>query len=112
MFFSTMKELVSHFTYDMSGYKPHLTQLNKTFRVSNDPVLRFYYTPVVISRLLSLLYFIEQSVNTYHIIPDINEMDLQVSKDYADIYRAILNKKDHDDQEKDVTVPKSNGASN
>ena len=63
------------------------------------------------SHLLGVLYFIDQSVNTYHIVPYINEIDLHVSKDYVNIYCAILNKENHDNQEDGVTVPKLNGAS-
>jgi len=66
----------------------------------------------VLSRLLGVLYFIDQSVNTYHIVPYINEIDLHVSKDYVNIYCVILNKENRANQEGGVTVPKLNGASN
>ena len=64
------------------------------------------------SRLLGVLYFIDQSVNTYHMVPDINDIDLQVSNTYVDIYRSILNKSEHDKDKEDVTVPKLNSTSN
>jgi len=45
-------------------------------------------------------------------VPDINEIDLQVSNTYADAYRSILNKRIHDKDEEDFIVPKLNGTSN
>ena len=45
-------------------------------------------------------------------VPDINEIDLQVSNTYADAYCSILNKRIHNKDEEDFIVPKLNGTSN
>ena len=87
--FTNMEELVSHLTYNTNGFKSYLVQLNKTCGATNDAALRLYYTPVFMSRLLGVLYLIDQSVNMYHMVPDINEICLQVSNTYADAYRSI-----------------------
>ena len=78
--FTNISLLVKHFSYDVASFKAHLQSLNKTFANAATAARRMYFNPIQINRLLGILYYFNQSVNTFHTIPDID----RVTSDIAD----------------------------
>ena len=108
--FTTMESVVRAYTYKTDSFKSHLHSLNKAFAGHpNNPI---YFTPVVIRRLLGILFHFDQAANTFHSLPDLNGIDADtadtLSESYAD---AILDESDDDDAS-EVKLPKLEGSSN
>lgn len=106
---NTMQAVVNLYTYNTKGFKTHLNFLNKSF--GNNVANPVYFTPIVITRLLGILYHFDQAVHTFHSVPEINHINAaradELSRFYSD--SILLN---DDDDDLDVKVPKLEGNTN
>ena len=109
--FTNMSMLVKHFSYDIGAFKSHLQALNKTF-VNAGNARRIYYNPIIINRLVGILYYFSQAVNTFHTIPNMDEVDQDMADNLGTHYMASLRKADDTDDSSNVKLPSLLGSSN
>ena len=81
--FNNMFLLVKHFSYDIGSFQSHLRNLNKTF-ANAAFARRMYFNPICTNRLLCVLYYFTQIINTFHTVPGISSID----QDMADELRS------------------------
>ena len=109
--FTNISLLVKHFSYDVASLKTHLQGLNKTF--ANAAVARrMYFNPIQINRLLGVLYYFTQSVNTFHTIPDIDLVTADIADDLGSNYLSSLRKNEVSDDGNLVKLPSLTGSAN
>ena len=111
--FGSLKDIIDHHPNDVEGFSQYLKNTNKTFASSPDPDLRRYYSPVTVSRLVGVVHYYNQCVNTFHMIPDCSFVDRATSNILSNNYKQFTDflKKDKEDDKK-VEVPKLTNASN
>ena len=66
--FVFMDIICKEFKNDVESFKEYLKSLNKTYDSAGEG-LRVYYSPVVINRLVGLLYYFNIAVQHMHVIP-------------------------------------------
>jgi len=109
--FTHMSLLVKHFCYDVGSFKSHLQNLNKTF--ANAAVARrMYFNPICTNRLLGVLYYFTQAINTFHTIPDISSIDQNMADELGSLYIASLRKCDVTEEGGLVKLPSLTGSTN
>ena len=109
--FTHMHELVAHYANDVTGFKKYLENLNKTFATA-DVTLKVYFTPPVTSKLIGVMHYFNVAVNGYHKIPDINTITAIESSGFGRCYQDFIKKKDLDDDDDDLDIPKLLGSTN
>jgi hypothetical protein len=109
--FNNMNELVTHYTNDVAGFKKYLENLNKTFSTA-DAALKVYFTPPVMMKLLGVMHYFNVSVNGYHMVPDIVSITADESSAFGNCYKEFIKKKDLDDDDDDLNIPKLLGSTN
>ena len=106
-----MKEILSHHSNEVDSFTLYLTNLNKTFASSSTAGLRVYFSPVVIQRFTGIVHYFNQAVNTFHIIPDILNVNTDNASDNYRHYRTFRVREKSDDT-LDIDVPLLTGATN
>ena len=81
--FNTIESLVGHFNDDIDGFKKHLTNSNKTWLNHSLVRMRAFFTPVMINKLLGILYYYHTAVHLFHSIPDVNLVDSADANNYG-----------------------------
>ena len=109
--FTNMSLLVKHFTYDVKGFKDHLSSLNKSL-ASATGVRRVYFNPIMTNRLLGVLYYFSHAYHTYHTIPNIDEVDDEMADLHGKWYFASLRTKLDDEEAVSIKIPELTGANN
>ena len=110
--FDSIRAVVRYHKDDISGFKTYLMGLNKTFASSNDVNLRVYYSPVCIARMLGVVHFYNQAVNTFHCIPDPSYINRDYADTLASTYKSFENATEKAKDEVEVTLPPLTGSSN
>ena len=72
--FTSMSLLVKHFSYNVGSFKSHLQTLSK-ISVNAVTARRMYFNPICTNRILGVLYYFTQAINTFHTIPYISSID-------------------------------------
>ena len=109
--FENMSLLVKHFSYEIGSFKSHLRNLNKTF--ANAPnARRMYFNPICINRLLGVLYYFTQAINTFHTVPDILLIDQDMADELGSQYLASLRIYDVTEEQGIVKLPSLTGSTN
>ena len=109
--FENMSLLVKHFPYEIGSFKSHLRNLNKTF--ANAPnARRMYFNPICTNRLLGVLYYFTQAINTLHTVPDISSIDQDMADELGSQYLASLRKYDVTEEQGIVKLPSLTGSTN
>lgn len=109
--FTDMSLLVDHFAYDVKGFKDHLTSLNKSF-ASATAARRVYFNPIMMNRLLGILHYFDQAIHTYHTIPDIDALDVDLANQFGKQYQSSHRSKLDDEEEVAIKIPDLTGATN
>ena len=109
--FTNMSLLVKHFSYDVGSFKSHLQILNKTF-ANAVTARRMYFNPICTNRLLGVLYYFTQAINTFHTIPDISSIDQDMADDLGSQYLSSLRKHYVTEEGGLVKLPSLTGSSN
>ena len=106
-----MSLLVNNFSYDIGSFKSHLRNLNKTF--ANAAFAgRMYFNPICTNRLLGVLYYFTQAINTFHTIPDISSIDQDMADELRSQYLASLRKYDVTEEQELVKLHSLTGSTN
>ena len=66
--FLFMNIICEEFKDDIASFEEYLKSLNKTFGSAGEG-LRIYYSPVVINRLVGLMYYFNIAVQHMYMIP-------------------------------------------
>ena len=111
--FTNISLLVKHFSYDVASFKTHLQSLNKTFANAATAARRMYFNPIQINRLLGILYYFNQSVNTFHTIPDIDRVTSDIADELGSNYLSPQRKLEApEDGSNLVKLPSLTGSGN
>ena len=111
--FTNISLLVKHFSYDVASFKTHLQSLNKTFANAATAARRMYFNPIQINRLLGILYYFNQSVNTFHTIPDIDRVTSDIADELGSNYLSSQRKLEAtEDGSNLVKLPSLTGSGN
>jgi hypothetical protein len=109
--FTRMNELITHYSNDVAGFKKYLENLNKTFSTA-DAAFKVYFTPPVMTKLLGIMHYFNVGVNGYHMVPDINIITANESSAFGKCYKEFIKKKELDDDDDDLNIPKLLGSTN
>jgi len=107
--FTSMKDIIDLLSNDVDGFKKYLTNLNKTFASSTNEDLRVCFSPVEISRLAGVVYYYNHAINTFHRLPDLLLIDIEIASKSSLHYREL--DKERDDDDSLVEIPKLSGSS-
>ena len=108
--FNTLKQLVASYTYDTPLLKAHFVSLNKAF--AGHATTPCYFTPLIIRRLLGIHALFDQSVNTFHQMPNLDAITAAVADELAESYSDSVLEPDDDDKVSNMKLPKLEGSSN
>jgi hypothetical protein len=101
--YDDIETLVNHYANDISGFKKHLVRNNKTWM--NHAMVRMasFFTPIMMDRLVGVLYYYQHSVKLLHTIPD----PLLVTEDMADEYSTLYKESivENEDNDEEIVIP-------
>ena len=89
----------------MEEVKKHLTNSNKTWMNNTVLRMRLFFSPVLINKLVGVVYYFQTSVNILHTIPNIKSITLETADSYARAYSNSLLDDDLDDEVSKIELP-------
>ena len=111
--FGSIKDVIDNHSNDVEGFHSYLKNANKTFASSQIDELRRYYAPVTISRLIGIVHYFNQCINTYHMVPDMSfitpEATTTLSTQYRQFKESVKKENDTDDE---IDIPELKGSTN
>jgi hypothetical protein len=111
--FKSLSTIVSHHKNDVKGFETYLSTLNKTFASASTEELRVYFSPVIIARFVGVVHYFNQSVNSFHTIPDQLYFDADDTAEYASNYRDFRTRfKKNEDTDDEIKIPLLLGSTN
>ena len=108
--FDSMQSLVEHFQGGIENFKKHLSNSNKIWMNNNQTRMRGFFTPVLINKLVGVMYYFNTAVKVFHCVPDINQVDSDEAMEYANVYKETILNEDQEDEAKDQQLPELNDA--
>ena len=108
--FDSMQSLVEHFQGGIENFKKHLSNSNKIWMNNNQSRMRGFFTPVLINKLVGVMYYFNTAVKVFHCVPDINQVDSDEAMEYANVYKETILNEDKEDEAKDPQLPELNDA--
>jgi hypothetical protein len=102
--FDTISSLVNHYGGDVEEFKKHLTTNNKNWIAHAQTMMRAFFTPIVINKLVGTLYYLHTSVQLFHAIPDVQLITSERATQYGTLFNNSTSTDDDDDADK-VDVP-------
>ena len=108
--FDSMESLVEHFQGDIENFRKQLINGNKIWMNNNSQRMRAFFSPVLINKLVGIMYYMNTAVKTFHCIPDINLIDSVAATEYANAYKSTLLDEDQEDEMKETKLPKLSDA--
>lgn len=111
--FTSLATIISHHKNDVKGFETYLSTLNKTFASASTVALRVYFSPVIIARFVGVVHYFNQSVNSFHTIPDQLYFDTDDASEYASHYRDFRTRfKKNEDTDDEIKIPILLGSTN
>ena len=102
--FNTVQSIVDHYGDDIDGFLKQLKNDNKTWSSNQSVMMRSYYTPIVIARLVGILYYANAGINILHQIPDVHAITAADASSYHKLYTNIQSGEEADEPD-NVVVP-------
>lgn len=109
--FDSIATILSHYKYDVEGFQSYLKNLNKTFASATVQLLRVYYSPVSIMRFAGIIHYYNQSVHSFHLIPDPSFITRDKSNELSNSYINFNKDIEPEDDETEVIIPELTGSS-
>ena len=106
-----MDIICEEFKDDVESFKEYLKSLNKTFGSAGEG-LRVYYSPVVINRLVGLLYYFNIAVQHMHVVPKLSIIQAAQATAWGRLYQDSIKTKETDIGQDDVKIPQFKGHNN
>ena len=100
----SLKVICKEFKDDVESFKEYLKSLNKTFGSAGEG-LRVYYSPVVINRLVGLLYYFNIAVQHMHVVPKLSVIQAMQATAWGRLYQDSIKTKETDIGQDDVKIP-------
>ena len=105
----TISTLVDLYKEDVDSFETYLKSINKTYNNANPPVR---VSPLVMGRLIGLLFVYVVSTEILHSIPDPINVTQRMAQDYGNHYRRYKAYKSNSNDEDEVKLPKLDGHKN
>lgn len=101
--FDTMETLVDHYGNDIDNFRKHLNTNNKNWVSHSLVLMRSFFSPVVINRLVGALYYFHTTVQLFHIIPDTELVTGARASTYGNLFTTATANDDEDADK--ITIP-------
>lgn len=101
--FDTMETLIDHYGDNVDNFRKHLNTTNKNWVSHTQILMRSFFNPVVINRLVGMLYYFHTTVQLFHTIPDTEEVTAARATSYGNLFTTATAKDDEDADK--ITVP-------
>ena len=109
--FTSMRSLVDTYHNDMDGFLSYMKGINKTYGGRSTRPIRF--SPIVMKRMVAVLFHFAQAVGCFHRIPDMANIDRDLCTDLILTYEAHISRKEFDgDEDGIIELPELKGHSN
>ena len=105
----TISTLVDLYKEDVDAFETYLKTINKTYNNANPPVR---VSPLVMGRLIGLLFVYVVSTEILHSIPDPINVTQRMAQDYGNHYKRYKGYKSNSNDDEDVKIPKLDGHKN
>ena len=109
---TSVQALVNMYQHNVKGFRTYLEGLNKTFATASTVANRVYYTPVIISKLMGVLFYFGHCVETLHVMPDVLSVDDAFIIENYEHWKSLSKELDTDDDTEDITIPQLKGHEN
>ena len=109
--FLSMRDLVDHYGNDIGAFQKHLIQNNKTWSSHTQVIMRAYFNPVMVTKLMGALFYFRTSVKMIHTIPDINSLTADMATEHGNYFTQSI-ADDDDDESSNIKIPDLTGAAN
>ena len=100
--YDDIETLVNHYANDISGFKKHLIRNNKTWMNHSTARMASFFTPIVMDRLVGILYYYQHSVKLLHTIPDPLMVTEAMADEYSTQYKESIVENEDNDEEIDI----------
>lgn len=108
--FDSIESLVSLYETDIEDFRKQLHSDNKTWMSSSQTHLQSFFSPVIINKLLGIVYYFKTAVTLFHTIPDSKKITDALTISYGRSYAQSLRKKPTTDD--DTTLPELTDSKN
>ena len=102
--FNSAEAIIDHYGSDMEALAKQLRADNKSWASASQNMMRSFFSPVVITRLVGAFHYIGVGVKLLHKIPDINRITIARSVSYHTLYKD-LDPDNDDDAADNVNIP-------
>jgi len=109
---TSVQALVNMYGHNIKHFCTYLEGLNKTFASANQVANRVYYTPIIISKLMGVLFYFSHCVETLHKMPDVLSFDNAFIVENYEHWKSFSKEVDTDQDTEDITVPQLKGHEN
>ena len=104
-----LSTLVELYKEDIDSFEAYLKGINKAYNNANPPIR---ISPLIMGRLIGVLFVFAVSVEILHHVPDPINITLQMAQDYGNHYRRYKSFKSSENDDDDVKLPKLDGHKN
>jgi hypothetical protein len=106
--FNSIRDIIDLYNDNIDDFKKHLLNSNKTW--INAPLVRMraFFTPIVVNRLVGVVYYYKCAVKLFHTIPDSQEVNALAATSYGSLYET--SSIEDDDEQDGITLPQLNEA--
>ena len=108
----SVQALVNMYGHNIKDFRTYLEGLNKTFASASVAANRVYYTPVIISKLMGVLFYFSHCVETLHRMPDVLSVDNAFIIENYEHWKSFPKEVDTDEDSEDIIIPKLKGHEN
>ena len=110
--FTNMEVLVINYASDIDSFESYLKGINKTFgSATANRAIRF--SPIIMRRLIAILFHFIQAVGCIHSVPNIDNIDINSCSDFIQAYDTFQKRKQADgDEEALIELPELKGHAN
>lgn len=107
--FTSVEDMISHYSDDTKGFKLYLETLNKTF--GNSTANAVYFTPPIINKMIGVIHYFNVCVNGLHKIPDTLNIGADDAIVFGRHYKESTSTENEDGDDDDITIPTLTGSS-
>lgn len=103
--FTSIKSIVDLYHHDLESFKKMLHTDNKTWMSSTAQRTQSFFTPIMVHRLLGVMFYYKVSVKLFHLIPDCLLVDGARATTLGQLYARNISSKSSKTDDDDFTLP-------
>ena len=103
--FTSMHDLIQHYGDDIDGFSKQLKSDNKNWSSHPTVMMRAFFPPVVIGRLVGVLHYVNSGVNMFHKIPNILNITPSRATAFNIHYNDSQNREESDEADNVIVPP-------